>query len=415
MKKFILICFIIFLSLTSAVHAEIKNFTASGTATLSFGEDDEKIVNAVKNIAKMRAEIAAKEKIFAYIKTANKNLTDAEISAVTNNISENVGVNFEKFSVSENAFESDGADKKDFMFEATVEISIDTEKISAYIALGKQEKENIIQQNKILQKSAALIDKNFDELAENFTAEELEKNFSAQQKLVEGNKFYFQQDFQNALASYNDAIQVDENFSPAYVARGLVNKNLKNYAVATENFQKAVELDNDAQAYYFLGQCFDILKNYDDAIKNFSAAIKFDSANVAAYQERGNIFYRQKNYLSAAEDFSKVIEFFPKNAKIYLQRGLSLKNLGNFDAAVEDFTKAIQLNQNYVYAYLQRGLVHQNLQNYSAAIEDFTKAIQLDTNYASAYHNRGLCYKNLGNEEKAKSDLEKARKLGDKE
>ncbi len=189
----------------SVAHAEVKNFTASATATFSFGEDDEKIVAAVKNVAKMRAEQAAKEKFSAYVKTANKNLSDEDISALTNNFSEFVDVEYEKFFVSENAFETDDTGKENFMYEATVTIKVDADKISEYLELGKQDKANIIQQNKSLQKSIADISKNFDDLsegAENFSAEELDfelseidKKISAQEKLIEGNKFYFQKDF----------------------------------------------------------------------------------------------------------------------------------------------------------------------------------------------------------------------------
>jgi len=57
----------------STVHAETKNYTASDTAMFDFGEDDEFIINTVKNVAKMRAIQAAKEKP-AYILQAIQKL-----------------------------------------------------------------------------------------------------------------------------------------------------------------------------------------------------------------------------------------------------------------------------------------------------------------------------------------------------
>ena len=420
-KKFLLTLAIIFAGniFASNVHAEIKNFMESDTAVFSYGEDDEKIVATVKNVAKMRTEQVAKEKIFSYIKNTNKNLTDEYVSAVTNNIFEIIDVAFEKFSVSENAFENENK----FMCEATVNANIETDKIFEYSQLGLEEKENIVRQNEILQKSESDINKNFDDLsanAENFSPEEIknalvkiDKQISAKEKLSAGNKFYFQQDFQNAIGKYNDAIYIDENYSPAYVARGFVYKNLKNYDEAIKNFEKAIEIDfENSQAYYLLGQCYDILKNYDAAKENFGKSIEFDRKNANAYLERGNIYYRLQDYISASEDFSKIIELTPKDAKIYLKRGICLQKLGNYDAAVEDFTKALEINSNYVYAYYSRGLALKNLENYSAAIADFTNAIKLDLKYASAYYNRGVCYQLLGNDLQAEKDFKKSRSLG---
>lgn len=76
----------------STVHAETKNYTASDTAMFDFGEDDEFIINTVKNVAKLRAIQAAKEKagvyLTSYSKTVNGNLTADDISVVTNNSAE---------------------------------------------------------------------------------------------------------------------------------------------------------------------------------------------------------------------------------------------------------------------------------------------------------------------------------------
>ena len=48
------------LQIISVAYAKVENVTASGKAIFNFGEDDEKIVATVKNVAKMRAEQAAK-------------------------------------------------------------------------------------------------------------------------------------------------------------------------------------------------------------------------------------------------------------------------------------------------------------------------------------------------------------------
>ena len=81
-------------------YAKIENVTASDTAMFDFGEDDEKIVNTVESIAKMRAEQSAKEKASVYVKSYskifNRVITDEDISVYTSNNIEILNVTYKK-------------------------------------------------------------------------------------------------------------------------------------------------------------------------------------------------------------------------------------------------------------------------------------------------------------------------------
>ena len=55
------------LQIVSVAYAAIKNVPASDTVICDFGENDEKIIETVKNLAKMRAIQFAKEKAGIYL------------------------------------------------------------------------------------------------------------------------------------------------------------------------------------------------------------------------------------------------------------------------------------------------------------------------------------------------------------
>ena len=48
--------------------------------------------------------------------------------------------------------------------------------------------------------------------------------------------------YEDALADYNKAIELNPNYSNAYNNRGATKNNLKQYVKAIEDFDKAIEL-----------------------------------------------------------------------------------------------------------------------------------------------------------------------------
>ena len=148
-------------AIKSVAYAEIKEYSGTDTAMLDFGEDNEKIVNTVKSVAKTRAEIAAKEKAGVYIKSYSKSinaiLTDDDISVVTNNIIDIVDVKYKKLTYEAHSAKGQSFGKIGIMYEATVTVKIDTDGISNYLNLKDKDKTNLITQNKALQKSIEIL------------------------------------------------------------------------------------------------------------------------------------------------------------------------------------------------------------------------------------------------------------------
>ncbi len=64
------------------------------------------------------------------------------------------------------------------------------------------------------------------------------------------NAKFNEQSFQKALADYSQAIQLKPNFINAYIMRGLVKDEIKDYMGAVADFNKAIELNpKNAEAY----------------------------------------------------------------------------------------------------------------------------------------------------------------------
>ena len=217
------------LQIVSISHAEIKNYTASDTAMFDFGEDDEFIVNTVKNVAKMRAIQSAKEKagvyLTSYSKVINGNLTADDISVVTNNTAELLDVKYKKIPIQANDAKGNSTGKVGLLYEATVTVKIDTDELSKYIKMTPQERLKLVEQNKNLEKSNEKLDNDFEKLRRQSNISgssqiiiqlyKIENRFTAQQKLEEVNRLYYRRDYQGAISKYNEAIKLNPDYEEA--------------------------------------------------------------------------------------------------------------------------------------------------------------------------------------------------------
>lgn len=455
------------LQIISVAHAEIQTYTASGSAILDFGEDDEQFVEAVKNIAKMHAIKAAKEQagIFftQFSKVENGILTADDISAYTSNNIEIIDVTYKKNYVKVQDVAKGDIVKISVMYEATVTAKIDTFGLADYIDREEEDKYNFIQQNKYSQEFAEEIDQTFEDLkktAENKNSEQIKSEVTkiytkllAQEELEEGLKLVYKKNYQAAIPKFTEAIKLNPELEWAYNNRGSAYNRLKNYERAISDLNKAIELKSNEIFYINRGFSYFRLNNYDAALKDFSKAVEINPNIAEPYFFRGAVYTELKNYDAAIKDFDKAVEKNPKSkrfhefrAKIYVVRGLTYLVLKNYDAAKETLDKAVELNPNLAEAYDARGTLYTDLKDYEAAVKDFSMSIQLNPNNAktyqkrgfvyilmenyeqalnnfsravklnpkdpTAYQSRGTCYKALGKDKKAEADFAKAKKLG---
>jgi tetratricopeptide (TPR) repeat protein len=224
--------------------------------------------------------------------------------------------------------------------------------------------------------------------------------------------YHQQGDYQQALADYGQAIELDPKYAPAYTNRGIAYSDQHDYQRAIADYDKAIELDPQlAPIYNNRGNAYKNLGDYQRAIADYDQAIKLDSNYVQAYNNRANTYSAQEDYQRAIADYTKAIELDPKYISSYTNRGIAYNQQGNYQQAISDYTKVIELDPKNAVAYTGRGLGYYNQGDYQQAIADYTKALELDPQNATAYYNRGLAYADQGDFQQALADYTKALEL----
>jgi tetratricopeptide (TPR) repeat protein len=117
-------------------------------------------------------------------------------------------------------------------------------------------------------------------------------------------------DVQKAVAYLEKAIQEKPNFAEAYNNRGNAYREMKQYALAMQDYNKAISLKPNLE-------------------KTFS--------------NRGNIYFDQRNFQMAIRDYNKALSLNASYNLAYLNRGLAYHELNKDDLACLDFKKACEL------------------------------------------------------------------------
>jgi tetratricopeptide (TPR) repeat protein len=218
--------------------------------------------------------------------------------------------------------------------------------------------------------------------------------------------------YDEAIASFDKAIQQDPNLKDAYHYRGQAYYKLDRYPNAILDYNKVLQLDpQNAEAYHHRGQAYSISGNYDQAIVDFSKAIGLKPDYAEAYSDRAQVYKKQGNEAEALKDLNNALRYDPNQAEIFFQRGLTNQSLDKHRDAIADFSQTLKLNPKHAKAANARGLSQQEVKNLTQAVSDFTLAIQIEPNFAEPYCNRGAIYLSQGNLPRAKNDFDRCGKL----
>lgn len=178
----------------------------------------------------------------------------------------------------------------------------------------------------------------------------------------EGAGFLAARQYASATDSYSCIIeQVDANFVGAYVGRAVAAAARQEYEDSIADYTRAIDLDGGLlAAYNNRGIVHAALGEYEEALSDFDFVIAQDSGYVLAYNNRAVIRGILGDYDAALADLEQSIQISGIQAVV--------DDLSNPDRApgapIPDF------NPDHAQAYALRGIIYsaQALDNYAAYI-----------------------------------------------
>jgi tetratricopeptide (TPR) repeat protein len=166
--------------------------------------------------------------------------------------------------------------------------------------------------------------------------------------------------------------------------RGSEREYAKQFDEAIADYAKAIELNpQKVSAYAGRGRALFGKKQFDESIADFTKAIGLDPKNTEAYINRGNALQAKSDLDRALADYTKVIELEPQKSIGYELRGLAQATAGHQQEAIADYTKGIEINPRRAILYAYKGIALTLQNNDAEAQTNFDTAIKLDVNLKS--------------------------------
>ncbi len=128
--------------------------------------------------------------------------------------------------------------------------------------------------------------------------------------------------YDQAIESYERAIEINPDFTSAYDNLGVVYAKKGRFGEAIQNFEKAITLDpHFPSPHNNLGATYGEQGRYDEALKEFEEALKLDSDFLGVHCNMGLAYYKKGEYEKAGSEFKKVSRTDPnyRTARQYLR------------------------------------------------------------------------------------------------
>jgi serine/threonine protein kinase/tetratricopeptide (TPR) repeat protein len=232
--------------------------------------------------------------------------------------------------------------------------------------------------------------------------------------------------FDDAIASFQEAIKIKNEFPPAYLALGNAFADKRSWDEAIVAFRQAIRLQDDyGLAYLKLGTALANRGQFEEAIHWFREAIRLANSKygirgediVTGHDNLGLALVLQGKVDEAISALKQAIKLNPKRAGVHANLARALSDKGNTEEAIAECREAVKLlpndpHVNNALAWMLATCVDVKFRDPTQAIQYAKKATQAAPKVAALWNTLGVAHYRAGQWQEALDALEKSMKLG---
>ncbi len=191
--------------------------------------------------------------------------------------------------------------------------------------------------------------------AETFTTASLD----AMRAYAQGQDLSVQGRFEDALKSYEAAVEFDPEFGRAYAGMGVVYGNLRQEERAEESYQKALQhLDrmSERERYRTLGGYYLLVShNYEKAIENYETLVALFPADGGGHSNLAFAYLSMRNFDKAVASGAEAVELDPNNVIKRMNYAMYAMYAGDFETSIDESKMVLEQNPAFGYAKFTLG------------------------------------------------------------
>ena len=211
-----------------------------------------------------------------------------------------------------------------------------------------------------------------------------------------------QQKYEEAEASYRDAIRIKPDYAKAYANLGYVLRLQKKFDEAVTNYRLALRIDPDvAMVHYNLGLVQEELGSFGEAMESYRNTARLKPDYAEPYIRLAVISQSQGNYPESVANYRSALRIQPDNAEIYNGLATALALQGKQDQAAPCYQQALRINPDYAEAYVGLGAALMPLGKPHEAMACCEKALEIEPGHVNATALAANIAIHLGDKQKA--------------
>jgi tetratricopeptide (TPR) repeat protein len=218
------------------------------------------------------------------------------------------------------------------------------------------------------------------------------------------------------LNGLTQALQHNPRAVWGFHLRGHAHRDNQDYDAAIADFNQIIKLaPGDAEAYFSIGLNRQDKRDLKGASAAYRQAIKLDRKQKGSHINLGNILWQQGNLQGAIAEYRRALQIDTNYALAHTNLGDALRAKGDFPGAIAACRKAIKLRPADARTRYILGLSLHGSRDLEGAITAYRQAIKLAPKYAAAHHNLGNALRDKGDLEGAVAEYKIAIELNPKD
>lgn len=214
-----------------------------------------------------------------------------------------------------------------------------------------------------------------------------------------------------ARRSAEAALKANTQLANVHITSGRIQNGTGDYQGAVHSFEEALQLDSrNPEALYGLGAAYANLGQMTAAESTYLRAVSYRPGDWRAHKKLG-VFYLSYGFFDKAlKPLQYVVELTPDNAQGYNNLGVAYMRLGRYEEARKNYQRTIDLDPR-VSAITNMSNLEYVAGNYPASIAWNRKAIGMNEKSFRVWGNLAAAHERLGERKEMEAGYRKAIEL----